>query len=489
MNRIYKYITFFLILTIIFSFFAACERGGIETSVETTESTNSETESQTVEEVKLSVEKKDYNEDFYMFLHTGFFEYYWVEDSGSDAMSEAIFARQQQVYDHLGVNLIGKSEKQHDAYGNTFMTAVKNKDASIDMMLSNPYMFIPAFITGGYLSDIGAIDGIDLNADYWHLDVMDQVAINDHYYLGHSDYLIPHTHVITYNKEMLDQYSDALDESIYDTVREYRWTIDKMISLAQLVYIDNNADGKTADDTFGITGVQWMPFVGFLQACNIQLVDSNERGEYQVSVYNELNRERTASLVEKLSALSKSEYAYFRYRTEPTETIRIYSGKTLMSLDETFALPKYLDYGVSFGVLPYPMFDEEQKTVGYRSLDWNGWICVPSYVKNMALVADTLETLAFYSKDVTITFYEKLLGKQVADAPDDRQMLDIVWDSICSDIGLTYSHIGGSLDQNLYMLPTVTQANSQEHLVSYVKGYEVSANKLLKKFVKDLENQ
>jgi hypothetical protein len=68
-------------------------------------------------------------------------------------------------------------------------------------------------------------------------------------------------------------------------------------------------------------------------------------------------------------------------------------------------------------------------------------------------------------------------------------MLDIVWDSICSDIGLTYSHIGGSLDQNLYMLPTVTQANSQEQLVSYVKGYEVSANKLLKKFVKDLENQ
>ena len=72
MNRIYKYITFFLILTIIFSFFAACERGEIETSVETTESTNSETESQTVEEVKLSVEKKDYNEDFYMFLHTVF---------------------------------------------------------------------------------------------------------------------------------------------------------------------------------------------------------------------------------------------------------------------------------------------------------------------------------------------------------------------------------------------------------------------------------
>ena len=109
MNRIYKYITFFLILTIIFSFFAACERGEIETSVETTESTN------IVEEVKLSVEKKDYNEDFYMFLHTGFFEYYWVEDSGADAMSEAIFARQQHVYDHLGVNLIGKLEKQHDA--------------------------------------------------------------------------------------------------------------------------------------------------------------------------------------------------------------------------------------------------------------------------------------------------------------------------------------------------------------------------------------
>jgi hypothetical protein len=128
------------------------------------------------------------------------------------------------------------------------------------------------------------------------------------------------------------------------------------------------------------------------------------------------------------------------------------------------------------------MFDEAQKDVGYRSLDWGGWICIPSYTDDINMVADTLEVLAFYSDDVKVTFYEKLLGKQVADAPEDRQMLDIIWDSICSDVGLTYSHIDTALDNNLYMLARVTYKDTTEQISSFVKSYEILANKKLKKF-------
>ena len=311
---------------------------------------------------------------------------------------------------------------------------------------------------------------------------MESVAAGDHLYLGYSDFRLAHTYVITYNKEMLDRFSDALDESIYDMVKNYRWTIDKMISLASLAYIDTTADGKTQDDTFGITGIQWVPFINLLEASNIPLVDTNERGDYVVSVYNDMNRAKTTELVEKLSALSKSDYAWFKYREEATPVIKITSGKTLLSLDAIVELPQYLDFDVDFGIVPYPMFDEAQKDVGYRSLDWGGWLCIPTYVEDIEMVADTLEVLSFYSEDVTITFYEKLLGKQVADAPDDRLMLDMVWDSICSDIGLTYSHIGGSLDNNLYMLPTVTHANATDELASFVTSYQTTANKILKKF-------
>ena len=52
-----------------------------------------------------------------------------------------------------------------------------------------------------------------------------------------------------------------------------------------------------------------------------------------------------------------------------------------------------MDYDISFGVLPYPMWDEKQKDVGYRSLQWGGYLCIPSYTRNLNMIGDTIERL------------------------------------------------------------------------------------------------
>ncbi len=65
------------------------------------------------------------------------------------------------------------------------------------------------------------------------------------------------------------------------------------------------------------------------------------------------------------------------------------------------------------------------------------------------MIGETLEMLSYYSEEVNIAFYEKMLGKQVAEAPQDRKMLDIVWDSVCSELALTYYSI--IKDDNAYV--------------------------------------
>lgn len=494
MKNLAKLLALVLAMLCVFSTLVACDANDKE---EETNAAGSQAETaltdenETTTEFFPDVKKQDYGADFNLMIQpqSNRVDYYWVEESNNDALSEAIYTRQQQVYDYLGVEITATIVDGHDKYGTPFMTAVKNKDGSVDSLLSHAYMFLASFIQNGYLMDYNDIDGIDLDADYWSLDVMEGVAAGDHLYLGYSDFRLAHTAVIAFNKQMLAKYEDALEESIYETVQNYRWTVDKMISLANLVYIDKTSDGKTDDDTFGITGTQWYNFIGFTQASGIQLVAQNERGEYVVNVYTNETKERTTALVEKLLALSKSDCTWFNYKEDATKNINITSNQTLLSLEYIISLPGYLSYDVEFGVVPYPMFDEAQKDLGYRSLDFGGWICVPSYVEDMNKVSDTLEMLAFFSEDVTITFYEKILGKQVADAPEDRAMLDIVWDSVCSDIGLTYSHITESLDINLYMLPNVTHANTTEALASYVSSYEKSANKKLAQYFKVIQNK
>ena len=96
-----------------------------------------------------------------------------------------------------------------------------------------------------------------------------------------------------------------------------------------------------------------------------------------------------------------------------------------------------------------------------------------------------MELISYFSEDVNIAYYEKLLGKKVADAPKDRVMLDIVWESGCSDFGLTYSAVMNAPLQ--WVLSSVTTPNGTMGLSSYMAQYEGKASKTLKKFMERIK--
>jgi hypothetical protein len=104
------------------------------------------------------------------------------------------------------------------------------------------------------------------------------------------------------------------------------------------------------------------------------------------------------------------------------------------------------------------------------------------------MAGEALELLSFYSNDVKTAYYEKMLGKQVADAPDDRDMLSIIWDSVCTDFAQTYCDaIGGS--DLLYLMPVVTEPNSTKNISSSVAGMQRSTNRAIANFITKVENK
>jgi hypothetical protein len=351
-------------------------------------------------------------------------------------------------------------------------------------MLSHVNTSTAALVTGGFLTDFRKMESINLDADYWNLEFMEQIALTDSLYFGRSDYNILYTYVVVFNKEMLAQYDDQLDESVYEMVDNYHWTLDKLISLAELVYIDKTSNGKTEDDTFGISGEQWVEFIGFMHSSDINLIEINEAGNPEVCCFGETTAARTAQLVEKLKHLVESDSALFSFRKDKTPVVPMSTGRTLFALYSTSALEQLLNSDIEFGILPYPMFDESQKDIGYRSLQWGGYQCIPSYVDDFNMVGDTLEVLSFYSEDVKTAYYQKLLGKQIADNPDDRRMLEIIWDSVCTDFGQTFDEICGN---PLYMLPFTTMAG-QQSLAQFsdarTKGGNTSIDKFFRKVSK-----
>ncbi len=372
-------------------------------------------------------------------------------------------------------------------YNTAFTTSVKNKDGAIDLLFAHAYGSLPSMLTGGYLRDLRTMEALNLEADYWNLDYMEEVAVTDKVYLGYNDFCIPSGFTISFNKTMMEQYRDATESSVYDMVYDYKWTVDQMISLANLVYIDQTNDGKTADDTFGMTGEQWINFIPFVHASNMQLMEQDEKGDYVVSVYHEKNQDRFFTLVQKMKEFTKGNSAWFRYRTEPTALIPLTSDRALMSLTKVSQLDSYLSYDIDFGVLPYPMYDEAQKDVGYRTWNYDGNLVAASYLRNEQMVGETMELLAFYASPVRVAVMEKMLGKQIADTPDDAAMLNIIWDGLCSDVGLTYAHNSASMDSLLYCFPWLTNPNGNDEVSSYIAGLERSCNKAMRSFIVKLQ--
>lgn len=481
-----KLISLTVALVLFLTALAGCgnQTGGNEEHTTVAENQEGNSETQLKEEVHPEIAKKNYREEFYFTImtHVNNPDYYWVKEPQNNNLSDAIYNRQVYVQDYLGVEMFGTPETDPSLYVSNFKTAVKNQDDSVHMMLSHCTTGIDGFITGNYFLDYNDMTSINLDADYWNYDFMDQISVNGHMYLGYSDFNIIRTNVVAFNKQMLAMYADSIDEPLYDMVKNYRWTLDKMISVADLVYTDATSDGKSIDDTFGFSSDYEVPYASLLQACNINLVEPDEKGNYMISVYNQKNKQKTSDFVDKLYNFVRSDSAYFDADPSFGPPANVFvNGRALMYLARTTTLPGFLDDDIDFGVLPYPMYDEAQKDVGYRSLQWGGYICVPSYLKNPEMVYETLEILSFASDDVNIAYYEKLLGKQIADAPDDRLMLDIVWESACSDFGLTYGSATGK--SFCWILGSVTKMGTTQNLASYIATHESVANKNLKKFI------
>ena len=496
MKKYWKYLIISLCLLLLSASFTACIPDYDFLDLDKISQVDEEDGEEDNLEFFPDIERQNYGEDVNVYIMgasnpTEYFLLKDEDDNDGSPMDEAVYARQEKVNKFLGVNIVLQQytdNTSHTTYIKNIESAIKNRDGKIEFMLTHVNGCVAGLISENYLFDLGEYDGLDLDAEYWNQDFMEALEIDGNYFLGLSDFNILYTYVIAFNKDMLALYDSHLDKSIYDLVKDREWTLDEMIALSSLVYIDTTGNGKTPDDTFGISGTCWVSFCGFLTSSNIPMMEQNESGAYVVAINNDLNGDKADTLITKMRQLGSSTNAYFDYDYSKL-TVKLTSGRALMQVCSTFNLPGFLSYNVDFGVVPFPMYDLNQANVGYKSLQWGGYIGILSYQKNPIKVAYTLELLAYYSANVKITFYEKLLGKQVADMPDDAAMLEIIWDSVTTDIGQTFVGAGTGSDRGLcYTVPELMWPSSTQNLASFVKSKESMINDGFKSFLKEIKS-
>ena len=453
----------------------ACATGTETDNTEAAGDTAAVTEATT--EYKPDIDVKNYDCDF-NFVASGssvprdVIAIEDIEDTEAGDLETAVYERGIKLKDHLGVTLVYQDAGDWISYAANVSKTVQAGDDSYQMVLTHVYQGVTDLITSNALYDIGELESVNLEAPYWASDLMEEVKINDKYLIGYNDFCLADVKILVFNKDLMSEYNMT---EPYNDVRNMTWTLDKLIEMASMVSVDNG-DGKwDENDIYGITGWGWVPLISFVTSSDLKIVDRDESDYFKLAYEN--NSEKMLSLIEKIMGMYQADYSYFWKSTGGVEQ-KFADGKTLFQLTDNKALVSLREEDIRFGVLPYPLWDSNQAE--YKSLNWNGIFGVPGSIKNPEMVGDVLELMGYYTADVKTAYYEKLLGSKLAESPEDAEMLDLIWNSQVSDVGLIACNSSGQMDALVYMIPKMCEAG-RNNFASYMKGNSRGAQKGLDK--------
>ena len=417
---------------------------------------------------KPDIEVKNYNKDFNI-ITPGFADEWLVyTESDGGTLEKTVYERGIRIRDHLGVTLTHQDAGDWIAYSSAVKRSVMAGDDDYQLVMTHVYQGITDLMTSNACYDIGSLESVDLEKPYWNKPLMEDLTVGGQYLLGYGDLCLANTYCILFNKDLMEEYNMTAP---YQLVRSKAWTLDALISMASNVARDNGDQVWDEKDTYGITGWGHTQLISFVTSSDLKIVDRDENGLYKIAYDN--NPERMLALYNTVFEMFNAEYSYF-WGPYATTTVDFAAGTSLFQLYSTVSLPNLRDADVRFGILPYPMFNAKQGA--YKSLNWGGMMVVPASIQDPTMVGEVLELMQYYTAPVKTAYFEDLLGTKLANAPEDAEMLEIIWDSRVSDVGLIVCNANTSMGNLVYMVPDLCNAGNSSY-TSYLKKYRAAAQR------------
>jgi len=470
-----KRITLFLALLLLSSCTAGCGSTEIvETESIYDVSESMETESELDEEqARLAIPDDLPDMDFngYEFKILTYWPHvYYAEELTGEIVNDSKYDRQvymNDVYNTKIHTVHGGGSAELDA---SVRAAVLAGDDAYDIAIPHMITSGPGFVTENLILDLNNVPYINMEKPWWYEQVNETLSImGKRFYIdGSINMALPFCLFI--NLQYMEDYDFG---NIYSIVKEYKWTFDLMTEMAVATAVDLNGDGQMTSDTdqFGFGCNNDNTTVNFMYAAGILSVLIDDNGMPVPNTYND----KMQSLVESVYYLVHESKAsiFDSYATQYDGMMRGFlEGRVMIRAGGFDELEGLRDSEIDMGVIPYPMWDENQ---GYYATHCDasyGLICVPMTASDVERTGFILEAMAAYTYKYCIpAFYDVALGTKAVRDEGSAEMLDLIFDSIVYDFGYVFDSWHGCT----WTLPRLMVAGSTD-LTSYWKSIENSVN-------------
>ena len=428
------------------------------------------------------ITKKDYDgADYRMIGWTEAGEWYYAENYESTEEEKAailnntLYEMNTLVEDYLGVEISYETVPINDGHMvfNTVFPTIMSGDDTYQLCTMDAYYDNISFITRNCALDLYELEALDLDQFYWNRNVTDLLTIGGKAYLGLSDLCKQRYFAIYCNKNML---RDAGRKVPYDDVRNGEWTLDRLSALTADLYLDNGDGLRNGEDIYGFSSSWDCNGAAFLQASNIFVASKTEDDTYELSLFSD----RLVEMYDKLYTWSKDESVHLWNVHGPDFTSDFKESETyFMSADLGTS---YLDTEFEVGILPLPKYDASQ--ADYAHVNWGNNLLVPNTVRNKDMVGEVTELMSFYSGTLVLNkYYDEVLQLRVSEAPDDRDMVELIYDTVVYDPGIAFCDGNNELWNLVYITCFCIREDNANISSYYQKNYR-SANKWLSNLLK-----
>jgi hypothetical protein len=265
----------------------------------------------------------------------------------------------------------------------------------------------------------------------------------------------------------------------YNEVRNGTWTLDKFISMTTGLYQDDGDGQRNNKDIYGFSAAWAGIHSGFFHGCDLVVLSKNTDNEFELSFYNE----RFVDMFDTLYDWTTDESVWV-WDAVASDSSIVHFGNGQSYFTGHSLGTSYLSSELDVGILPMPKYDAAQEN--YCHVNEGTPLIVPYTVRNKEMVGQVMELMAYYAGTTVLEkYYDEVLQLRVSDAPDDREMVELVFSTSVFDPGIPFSDESPAL-WNLAHAMYHCVAGKNRNISSFYQSNYKAVNKWLKTMMKKM---
>ncbi len=398
----------------------------VDTTPPETERTPAIPESITFDGREVRILSGTYNDYCYLFR----------EESTGEVLNDAIRQMQADTEERLDIKLTEYGELHVTNANDLAIQLTASGDASYAVMNQLDRFAIELMI-GGYLRPLEDAPLCDLTAPWWNPHISEKLSLGGKTYYATSaaNLLMCVDTTAMYMNTRLAAEAGIETTTLYQTVREGRWTYDLLERYLENAAVDVNGDGKMDEgDRYGMHCYDQNIFAtSYITAAGLDSLSKDENDRLIVS----WGGEAYMNAMEKAYELYHSQNVYME---DERHTATIFTeGRSLFMHGFFLAVDTLEEMEDDYAVLPVPKASETQD--GYLCANYDVMMFVmPRFVTDTELYGAVTEWLSYEGlSHVRDAYVETTLKYKKARDSETAEMVQLCLDASQVDLGSIYA--------------------------------------------------